>query len=184
MISELPKPNFKIIDSIWIRKSTRVYSNYRLIGMKKISQLLWAAYGKNNYKRTVPSAGATYPLVIYLLNDSGVSRYLPEPHALERVKPDDIRLDMWLPCLKQKAIANASVIIVVAADYDKIRRRYKRRGERYAILEAGHVGQNVHLMCEALGLGCVMIGAFSDRRVQSALGITESPLYVIPVGRA
>ena len=182
MISKLPKPNFKIIDSIWMRRSVRVYSNYDL-GLKKISQVLWAAYGKNNYKRTVPSAGATYPLTIYLLDDDGVSRYLSEPHALERVKPDDIRLDMWLPCLKQKAIANASVIIVVAADYDKIRRRYKRRGERYAILEAGHVGQNIHLMCEALGLGCVMIGAFRDRQVKTTLGINEDPLYVIPVGR-
>ena len=102
---------------------------------------------------------------------------------LERVKPDDIRLDMWLPCLKQKAIANASVIIVVAADYDKIRRRYKRRGDRYTMLEAGHVGQNIHLMCEALGLGCVMIGAFKDKQVKSLLGINEDPLYVIPIGR-
>jgi SagB-type dehydrogenase family enzyme len=182
MISELPKPNFKIIDSIWMRRSIRVYSSYGL-GLKKISQVLWAAYGKNNYRRTVPSAGATYPLTIYLLDDDGISRYLPEPHALERVRPNDIRLDMWLPCLKQKAIANANVIIVIAVDYDKIRLRYKRRGERYAILEAGHVGQNIHLMCEALGLGCVMIGAFSDHKVQSLLGINEDPLYVIPIGR-
>jgi SagB-type dehydrogenase family enzyme len=78
---------------------------------------------------------------------------------------------------------SAPFVIIVAADYDKIKRKYRRRGERYAILEAGHVGQNVHLMCEALGLGCVMIGAFSDRKVKAALSIDESPLYVIPVGK-
>jgi SagB-type dehydrogenase family enzyme len=86
-------------------------------------------------------------------------------------------------CIGQKSIMLAGAVIVVAANYGKIKRKYTGRGERYAILEAGHVGQNVHLMCEALGLGCVMIGAFSDRKVKACLGINEDPLYVIPVGK-
>jgi nitroreductase len=51
-------------------------------------------------------------------------------------------------------------------------------------LEAGHAAQNICLQAEALGLGSVMIGAFSDRDVASLLqSVGRQPLYLIPLGR-
>jgi SagB-type dehydrogenase family enzyme len=121
--------------------------------------------------------------MIYLVWERELCRYLPDSHSLERVRVWDDRVTLWVACLKQDAVSAAPAVIIVAANYGKIRRRYKGRGERYAILEAGHVGQNIHLQAQQLGLGCVMIGAFKNGRVKEVLGIEEDPLYVIPVGR-
>lgn len=164
------------------RRSVRRYSDEG-IDVETIGRLLWAAYGKNNFRRTVPSAGAIYPLIVYYIWEGSVFRYLPDIHGREVWTDYFNKMALHNACLGQKSILVAPLVLIVAADFAKIKRKYKGRGKRYATLEAGHVGQNVHLMCEALGLGCVMIGAFSDRKVQEALGITEVSLYVIPIGR-
>ena len=177
---------------VWMmnkRSSTRWYADPTMadLDLEQIGLLMWAAYGKSTLiggRRTVPSAGSIYPLTIYLLWQGKLFWYVTAAHHLVEFKDDKLlQGGLQVACVNQKSVGRAAVIIVVAANYDKIKRKYKGRGERYAILEAGHVGQNVHLMCEALGLGCVMIGAFSDRKVKAVLGIDEDPLYVIPVGR-
>ena len=63
--------------------------------------------------------------------------------------------------------------------------KYGDRAERYTLLEAGHVTQNLLLQATALGLGAVPIGAFGELEVQQALGIPDDhqPAYVVPVGR-
>ncbi|MEO0100570.1 MAG: SagB/ThcOx family dehydrogenase, partial [candidate division WOR-3 bacterium] len=73
--------------------------------------------------------------------------------------------------------------IIIAADYKRTTSRYGERGIRYVHNEVGHCGQNIHLQCEALGLGTVVIGAFSDERVKKILNIKEEPQYIMPVGR-
>jgi SagB-type dehydrogenase family enzyme len=171
-----------MIPEMSCRRSVRKYTD-NTVDSDAIARLLWAAYGKNKFRRTVPSAGAIYPLVIYFWYDMALYRYVSETHSWEFCSVLLDKTELHTACLSQHSIMSAPFVIIVAADYDKIKRKYRRRGERYAILEAGHVGQNVHLMCEALGLGCVMIGAFSDRKVKAALSIDESPLYVIPVGK-
>jgi nitroreductase len=52
-------------------------------------------------------------------------------------------------------------------------------------MEAGHVGENIYLQATALGLGTVVVGAFSDELVQKVLNLPkeQKPLYIIPVGR-
>jgi SagB-type dehydrogenase family enzyme len=170
-------------ESIALRKSVRKYSGDDLT-KDQVSHLLWAAYGVGEPRRTVPSAGSIYPLTIYLLQQGILYQYEPKGHVLKKGRiMMEMQERLCQACLSQKSVGQAPVVIIVAANYDKIKRKYRGRGERYAILEAGHVGQNIHLQCVALGLGCVMIGAFSDRKVKDSLGIDEDPLYVIPVGK-
>ena len=81
-------------------------------------------------------------------------------------------------------IADAPIVIVITAEYERITDRYGERGVRYAHMEVGHVGQNIYLQAEALGLGTVVIGAFRDWAVSKSLRLPEKhrPLYVMPVG--
>jgi len=188
----LPKPKIEGLTSIEEtlnkRRSVRDYKRGPL-GLEQISQLLWAASGQNLYRRTAPSAGATYPLEIYLVVgeveglEPGIYRYSSSGHSLESIKGEDVRNRLSAAALEQGMIRRAPISIVIAADYVRTTRRYGPKGIRYVHMEAGHVGQNISLQANALSLGTVMIGAFDDQQVREVLGIDEEPLYIIPVGK-
>ena len=81
-------------------------------------------------------------------------------------------------------IAEAPVTFVIAAEYERTTRVYGKRGVRYVLMEVGHVSQNIYLLCEALGLATVALGAFDDREVARVVNLPRKhePLYVMPVG--
>jgi len=170
------------------RRSERDYKKGPL-NQEQVSQLLWAATGKNLSGRTAPSAGATYPLEIYLAIgeveglEKGIYHYSPSGHTLERMRDQDIRNLLSSASLGQEMVERAPIDIIIAADYGRTTGHYGQRGMRYVHMEVGHVGQNISLQAIALGLGTVMIGAFEDRQVKDVLGIQEEPLYIIPVGK-
>lgn len=191
---ELPSPSLEgeidLEQAIYQRRSIREFSDDPLT-LEQISQLLWAAQGitdpMNNF-RSSPSAGALYPMEIFLVvgkseeMEPGVYQYSPEDHSLDRLKEEDIRGDLSRAALGQSAVAQAPVNIVITADYARTTGRYGSRGERYVHMEAGHIGQNIYLQAVALGLGTVAIGAFYDDDVASLLEIEYNPLYIFPVG--
>ncbi len=195
MIS-LPAPSLTgkmpLEESLFKRRSVRDYAD-RPVTIAEISQLLWAAQGitTNKGNRTAPSAGACYPLVIYLAAGNvdsllpGLYRFLPKSHQLETVSRGDIRESLAAAALGQKSLRSAPASIIITASYEKVDSRYKDRGIRYTHMEAGHVGQNISLQAVALGLGTVMVGAFDDRSLKAVLnlGNQEVPLYLIPVGK-
>ncbi len=189
---KLPKPKEKgsisIEETLNERRSVRDYKKGAL-GLEEISQLLWAGSGKNRYRRTAPSAGATYPLEIYLAAgeveglEPGLYYFSYLRHSLERIREQDIRKKLSRAALSQSMIEEAPIDIVIAADYDRTTGHYGQRGIRYVHMEVGHVGENISLQANALSLGTVMIGAFEDKQVKEILGIKEEPLYIIPVGK-
>ncbi len=190
----LPSPDTKgtvsLEEALSKRRSVRSYSQAPL-RMGEISQLLWAAQGitHGSRGRTVPSAGATYPLEIYLIVnrveglESGVYHYLPGEHSLEIRKVGQFGEALRKAALGQEMLEEAAVNIVVAAVYGRTTARYGGRGERYVHVEVGHVGQNIYLQAEVLGLGTVAVGAFHDDQVKALLKIEEEVLYIMPVGR-
>lgn len=154
--------------------------------MEEMSRLLWAAQGMNAAgTRTVPSAGALYPLEIYLVTKDGVYRYGPKGHELQQIKDHDIRNYLAAACVGQMWMANAPMIIVIAAEPDKTLGKYGDRGHRYVCMEAGNVSQNISLQATALGLGTTIIGAFKDSDVHTLLGLLTGvyPLLLMPVGK-
>lgn len=189
---KLPKPTEKgsvsIEETLNQRRSVRDYKKASM-SLNEVSQILWAGAGKNLHRRTAPSAGATYPLEIYLVAgevealEPGLYHYSIPRHYLEKVKEGDIRRSLSRAALEQRMIERAPISVIIAADYHRTTGHYGQRGIRYVHMEVGHVGQNISLQAVALKMGAVMIGAFEDKRVQEILGIEEDPLYIIPVGK-
>ncbi len=182
------KGSVSIEETLNQRRSVRDYKKGSL-SLEEVSQLLWSATGKNLYRRTAPSAGATYPLEIYLVAgevdglEPGLYHYSITKHSLEKTKEQDVRRGLCRAALEQRMIERAPVSIVIATDYRRTTGHYGQRGIRYVHMEVGHVGQNVSLQAVALNMGSVMIGAFDDRQVKEILEIEEEPLYIIPIGK-
>lgn len=168
------------------RRSIRSYTNQILTSLE-ISQLLWATQGVTNDKgyRTAPSAGAKFPLELYLVTNTGHYHYEPDEHSLTVMGTEDPRKDLSDASLYQDEVKEAPAVFVVAAVYERTAEKYgSRRSGRYVMLEAGHACQNLLLQAVALGLGGVPMGAFYDDKVQDALGLPldHAPLYVVPIG--
>jgi SagB-type dehydrogenase family enzyme len=168
------------------RRSVREFSDESLT-LAEISQLVWAAQGVTSQYgfRTAPSAGALYPLEVYVVTADGTYHYLPADHALNLVAAGDLRPGLWQVALRQEAVRQAPAVFVIAAVYERTERKYgPGRTPRYVQLEAGHAAQNLLLQAVALDLGAVPIGAFDDAGVQATLSLPADhrPLYLIPVG--
>lgn len=168
------------------RRSVREFLNEALT-MEEISQLLWAAQGTTtpDGHRTAPSAGATYPLELYVVTADGMYQYLPGDHALRMVRQGDLRPDLFAASLEQEFILEAPATFVFTAVFERTEQRYGARAERYIHVEVGHAAQNMMLQAVALGLGTVPVGAYEDAGVSSVLDLPEDhvPLYLVPVGR-
>lgn len=174
------------------RRSTREFSKAALT-LAEVSQLLWAAQGITNPegKRTAPSAGALYPLEVFVVAGNvdglpaGVYRYRPHGHVLTHVAEGDRRARLASAALEQDWLKDAPATIVIAAIYERTARRYKQRAERYVHIEAGHASQNVQLQAAALDLGTVIMGAFDDDQVKRVLAFAdnEQPLCLLPIGK-
>lgn len=184
----IQKGEMPLEDAISKRRSQREFMPKDL-DWAQIGQLLWAAQGITAKKwgcefRSAPSAGALYPMEIYVVNKQGLFHYLPSCHKLEVLSQKDLRHSLAGAAWGQEPVRKAPVDIVICAVYERVTRKYGKRGTRYAHIEAGHVAQNIHLQAVALGLGSVPIGAFSDEEIKNVLSLPPDyePLYIIPVG--
>ena len=175
------------------RRSVRDYRDAPL-ALTHVSQLLWAAQGitePESGKRTAPSAGALYPLEVYLAARDveglapGVYKYDPRQQSLLMVIDGDVLPSLSAAALGQQAVEEGAIAIIIAAVYERTAQKYGDRGARYVHMEVGAAVENVYLQAESLGLGTVIIGAFDDDEVQTVIGMEEDemPLAIIPVGR-
>jgi len=193
---KLPSPDvrgkFSFEEVLNKRRSIRDFSP-EPVSLGYVSQILWAAQGiteKDDFGRTSPSAGALYPLEIYVVArevkglERGIYHYDLFQHNLEIVTRGDYSQELAEACLSQLFIAEAPVVFVIAADYSRVTWKYGERGIRYVQIEVGHCGQNICLQAVALGLAAVPVGAFWDRQVKETIFLPDDldPVYVIPVG--
>ncbi|HDM91866.1 MAG TPA: SagB/ThcOx family dehydrogenase [Candidatus Korarchaeota archaeon] len=193
----LPQPilkgNMSVEEAIATRRSVRKYSDEPLT-LQELGQLLWAAQGITDVKRgfrAAPSAGATYPLELFVVVrdggvvglGAGIYAYDPWAHSLSLVRAGDFGDELADAALGQEWVRSAPACIVIVANYSRTMSVYGSRGERYVHMEAGHVGQNIYLQATALGLGTVAVGAFHDGDVAEILQTELAPLYIFPVGR-
>jgi len=195
-IMKLPEPRYEggcsVEDALVRRRSIHEFLN-RSLSLEEVSQLLWSAQGITDPEglRTAPSAGALYPLELYLVAGdvetlpSAIYRYKPDSHSLSRIVEGDWRSKLASASLGQDCVRGGAAVIAIAAVYERVTGKYMERGRRYVDMEIGHAGQNVSLQAISLGLGTVMVGAFDDRKVKRLLHMPddEQPLYLIPVGR-
>ena len=194
----LPKPRLKgevsVEEAIKHRRTIRSYLAKPLT-LEELSQILWAAQGitdDRDCKRSAPSGGALYPMDIYaVMGDNGVKglkagiyHYDPHKHATLLITEGDFRKDVAKTALSQMWMARAPLNLVITSEYNRITSKYGTRGERYAMIEAGHIGQNIFLQAEALGLRAGIVGAFHDNDVIRVMKISRShePLLILSVG--
>jgi len=176
--------------------SRRSYRNEPL-SLAQLSQILWCAQGitePKHGKRASPSAGATYPIEVFVAVGHhgvdelapGIYHYMPESHSIEKTQSGDLRSQLSSAALGQEFLSQAPVNLLLAANYNRTTEHYGDRGRRYVHMEVGHIGQNVYLQAEAMGLATVAVGAFRDDAVAGIFGLPAplDPLYLMPVGYA
>jgi len=170
--------------------------------LDQLASLLHYSYGvTRNEKRSglqrslrvVPSAGALYPLEIFIHAanvqsiSQGLYHYNPVRRHLRLLREGDIT-DELVRCFMSNTVpAHASLLIFITALFERSTFVYGDRGYRFALLEAGHVAQNINLVASSLRLGCLSIGGVFDRLIDTFLqldGITHSTVYVLAIGAA
>ena len=195
-IIKLPGPKISggisIEEAIKGRRSVRDYTS-ESVTPEELSQILWAAQGITGKSRgrAAPSAGATYPLELYVVVervtglDPGLYHYLPKEHAIERFMSGSYSPILSAAALNQPAVRDAAVNLVFAAVYERTTTRYGERGIRYVHIDVGHASENVYLQCRSLGLGTVAVGAFDNARANESLKLRkeEAVVYIMPIGR-
>lgn len=176
------------------RRSRRRFTSEPL-PLAQLSHLLRCSVGitdRDRGLRAAPSAGATFPLEVYPVINAvegmapGVYRYLVEGHALELVRAGDFRSQMSGAALGEQMMRSASVVLALAAVFQRTELHYGQRAQRYIHFEAGHAAQNVYLVATSLGLGSCAVGAFYDDEFNAVLGLDgrqESVLYIMVVGK-
>lgn len=193
---KLPKPqydsNVSIEETLLKRRSIRSYKSEPL-AIAEISQLLWSAQGVTNRKgfRTAPSAGALYPLEVYIAAGNvtdlyaGIYKDYPHRHEIVNTVKGDKRSELCRAGLGQSSIKNAPAVMVFCAVFERVTGSYGKRGIQYVHMEVGHAIQNVCLQAISLGLGSVIIGAFNDYDVKDVMNfeLDEHPLLILPVGK-
>lgn len=173
------------------RRTRREFGSQPL-GLAHVSQLLWAMQGTTGPEggRTAPSAGALYPLEIYVALGraeglaAGLYRYSSEKHALIRLSADDAREALAVAALGQQWVAQAAAVFVIGAVEARTTGKYGTRGTRFVHIEVGHAAQNALLQAASLGLNAGVVGAFDDERVAKALDLPAdiAPLYLLAIG--
>ncbi|MGI5835059.1 MAG: SagB/ThcOx family dehydrogenase, partial [Chloroflexota bacterium] len=136
-------------DAIEQRRSIRDYPGPPLT-LLDISRLLHRASGitepQSGY-RAAPSAGALYPVDLYLVVNSvegltpGIYLYRPRGHSLDAIREGDFRNQLSLFALGQGVVARASAVLVMAGVFQRSRQKYGERSYRYVLIECGHIAQ-------------------------------------------
>lgn len=193
---QLPSPSYEgqyPLEAVLTRRFSGRNFREQPLSLTKLAQLLWAAQGipvdaLTGATRTAPSAGATYPLEVYLVAGNvtdlpaGIYHYHQKRHTLVPVAVGDYRTDLAASALRQDFLAAAPASIILTADYARTTRRYGERGVRYVHMEIGHATQNMLLQAEAINLGSVAVGAFHDDKLKMLLKTEYAPLIIVPVG--
>ena len=182
-------PETALAGVIHRRRSCRGFAP-RELAAQDLAALLVGGYGitgtaDGTCLRAAPSAGGLYPLEQYVITPAGIEHYLTRDKALGRVASAPAPGELTACFYGQPWAEAAGAVIVLAAVFARVQAKYGPRGYRFALLEAGHVAQNICLLAEERGLGAVCLGGFVDFRLNALLGIdgwSEAALYAVAVG--
>jgi SagB-type dehydrogenase family enzyme len=186
-IIQLPAPkldgHMSLEKALATRRSIRRFSDQKFT-MEQIGQLAWAGHGiteKTRGLRTAPSARASYPIKLYLATPSGLYLYLPEKHALQVLAETDLRQKL---AGRQSSIAQSGCTVVIASRVRNTTAKYGDRADKSAVLEAGHIAQNILLEAVSLNLGGVPIGGYDPNEIGKicSLPADMEPVYLVATG--
>jgi SagB-type dehydrogenase family enzyme len=186
----LPTPThagtISLEEAIQRRRSVRRFGPSPL-PLAMIGQLFWAGQGVTSADgrlRAAPSAGALYPLELYVVTPTEVMHYLPQGHRAETRVAPDLRPELQALAVGQASVRAAAALIVVAAEPGRLTQRYGARDKAYTDHEVGHAAENMLLQAAVLGLGAVPIAAVDGPKAARTLALPprQTVVYLIPVG--
>ncbi|MFQ6090059.1 MAG: SagB/ThcOx family dehydrogenase [Candidatus Bipolaricaulia bacterium] len=194
-LPQLEPRGLKVEEAIRRRRSVRDYSREPL-SLEELARLLFHAVGvtgSQSYQRAAPSAGGLTPVEIYpVVNhvegiERGLYHYDAIDHILHVLRREALRREIARACLDQDFLSDAGAVLVLSAVHRRTAWKYGPRAYRYALLDAGHVAQNIQLEAASLGLGACAIGAFFDAELNQLLNLEEEEEFAVlavSVGRA
>lgn len=193
-----------VLEAIARRSSVRRYSETPL-SLAELSLLLWATQGvrqtmgETTVLRTVPSAGNRHALEPYVYVrrvesvPEGIYRYLPLDHELVLERGDaageaegDLARRVSEACRGQQFAGQCAATFIWTTIPYRMEWRYGLAAHKVIALDAGHVGQNLYLACQAIGAGTCAIAAYDQEAMDHLLGVDgeeEFTVYVAPVGK-
>ena len=179
----LPKPQttggMPLMEALAARKTSRSFSSKQL-SMQQLSSLLWAATGVNREdgRLTAPTARNAQQIDTYVYTTTNVYLYIPKDHILKMVAEGDHRSEVG----RQPFAAEAPVILVYVANYDKMQGFDEESKAFYGATDCGNIGQNVYLYCAANGLSTVELGSIQRDKIKELLGFNGRAQLAQPVG--
>jgi SagB-type dehydrogenase family enzyme len=199
--AKLPTLDLTLSEAITTRTTARELCSGE-IALAEVAALLFYAYGITRENadtdfprpfRVVPSGGALYPLELFFYStmitnlEAGLYHYNPLDKVVRRVRAGEQPELIKSILVQQELATSASLLLFITAVFERSTFKYGDRGYRFSLLEAGHVAQNVNLVANALGLGCINLGGYFDRRADDFLdldGVLHSTIYIVVIGHA
>lgn len=178
--------NMSLEQALSLRRSVHEFTD-EYLKFTEIGQLAWAGQGITEAStglRTAPSAGAIFPMQLYLATGEGLFIYKPDRHILEEISSDDIRGKLASSAFNQKHVAEAACDIIITGSVKKLAVKYGPKARAFALLEAGHIAQNIQLQAVSLGLASVPVGAIDIKKVNRLckLRTGAEAFYIVCVG--
>ena len=161
------------------RQTYRDFSGKEL-SEQQLADLLWAANGVNRAdgKRTAPSARNCQEIDIYVFTAKGVYLYMPQDNMLKQVVKGDNRKLVAM----QPFPADAPVLLVMVANYSKMKGMDMKHKEFYGATDCGNVCQNIYLYCASEGLHTVSLGSIHRDKIKELLKFNGKAILAHPVG--
>ncbi len=153
----------------------------------QISQLAWAGQGITDPQRglrTAPSEGLAYPLELYFATQDGLSVYRADKHSMEQTSEQDFRATLAAATSQRDLVAGAGCDIIIAGYVRKLADRFGNKARTFALLEAGHVAQNIQLQAVCLDLGAATVFNVDPMAVRNISNMPRDlePLCIVSVG--
>jgi len=182
----------ELMTLLGLRESTRIFSEEPL-SLKDLAAVLRTARivdpKREPERRTYPSGGARFPVELYVCAynigdlEPGAYHYRIKGETLELLLQEDLtpkKKELISPYLENPAATIFFTSVIARAEV-----KYGLRAYPYSLIEAGHIGQNMQLMCTAKNIGCCSVSGFVDDTVAGILDLTEDeiPIYSISVGK-
>lgn len=177
---------------ITTRRSRRVFAETP-VALADLGQILWSAQGITDQEkgyRAAPSARSAYPFTVYAVIrnvegvEPGLYEYLPEKHQLGYLGLANAG-DMLSAAGVQAGAQEAPVVLLLAASPAKMLEKSPDGDPLPSLyLEAGHIGQNIYLQVEDLGMSTVVMAGFDEIAVGESVKLdsNEIVMYVVPLG--
>ena len=162
--------------------------------LEKVSTILHESLAiREDNHRPHPSGGARFPIEVYVIpfNVSGLPRftyhYRPDTHALEILWPMPETAQFSTYCHDTGTCTHASALVLLSAFWERSAMRYSSFAFELALIEAGHIGQNIVLTSGALGIASRPLSSYREDVITKELDLDptrEQPIYAVALGES